>query len=143
MDSRALERMRARARVVRTRSQVRAWKYRQRNLAAGVWFRIRRVLADAKAAYVISDEDAERLLSEGYEPLACGREVAPEKRIVFVDDRRLDRVESRRQIRVDLGPAFLAATAIALTRFDETGEEREGKRAIQTRSSVPTARPRH
>lgn len=119
MDSRALERMRVHARTVRARAQVRAWKYRQRNLAAGVWFRLRRALADAKAAYVISDEDARRLLAEGYEGVACGREVAPEKAIVFVDERRLDRVESRRPIRVDLGTAFLAASAIALVRFDE------------------------
>lgn len=118
MDSRALERMRARA--VRIHARVRAWKYRQRNLAAGVWFRLRRVLADAKAAYVISDEDAGRLLAEGYEPAACGREVAPAKTMVFVDQRRLDRVESRRRIPVDLGPAFLAASTIALVRFDET-----------------------
>jgi hypothetical protein len=120
MDSRALKRMRARARAVRIHARVRAWKYRQRNLAAGVWFRLRRVLADAKAAYVISDEDAGRLLAEGYESAACGREVAPAKTMVFVDARRLDRVESRCPIPVDLGPAFLAASTIALVRFDET-----------------------
>ena len=120
MDSRALERMRARARAVRTRAEIRAWRYRQRNLAAGVWFRLRRVLADAKAAYVISDEDASRLLAEGYEEVACGRECAPAKAILFVDDRRLDRAESRCPIRVDLGPAFLAASAIALVKFDTT-----------------------
>jgi len=120
MDSLALERMRARARAVRTRALVRAWNYRQRNRAAGVWFRLRRVLADAKAAYIISDEDARRLLAEGYERVSCGQEIAPEKVMVFVDERRLDRVDSRRPIRVDLGPAFLAARAIALVRFDET-----------------------
>lgn len=120
MDSRALERMRARARAVRTRAEIRAWKYRQRNLAAGVWLRLRRALADAKAAYVISDDDARRLLAEGYEGAACGREVAPPKTIVFVDERRLDRVETRRRIRVDLGAAFLEASAIALVKFDTT-----------------------
>jgi hypothetical protein len=77
-------------------------------------------LADAKAAYVISDEDARRLLAEGYEGVACGRDVAPAKTMVFVDERRLDRIESRRPIRVDLGPAFLAASAIALVKFDTT-----------------------
>lgn len=120
MDSPALERMRARARAVRTHAQVRAWKYRQRNLAAGVWFRLRRMMADAKTAYVISDEDAGRLIAEGYEPAACGREVVPAKDVVFVDEGRLDRLESRRPIPVDLGPAFLAASTIALVRFDET-----------------------
>lgn len=119
MDSQAIERMRARARAVQARAQVRAWNYRQRHHAAGVWFRLRRVLADAKAAYVISDEDARRLLAEGHGEVACGREVAPAKTMVFVNERRLDRVESRRAIRVGLGPAFLAAGAIALVTFDE------------------------
>jgi hypothetical protein len=119
MDRVAVERMRTRAQAVRARAQVRAWTYRQRNLAAGVWFRLRRVLADAKAAYVISDDDARQLLADGYEGMPCGRELAPEKTIVFVDTRRLDRVESRRSIRVDLGPAFLTARAIALVKFDE------------------------
>jgi hypothetical protein len=53
--------MRARASAVRTRRLVRGWQYRRRNLAAGVWFRLRRVLADARAAHVISEEDAARL----------------------------------------------------------------------------------
>lgn len=119
MDSAALERMRARARAVRVHAQVRAWKYRQRHLAAGVWFRLRRLLADAKAAYAISDQDAARLLAEGYEPVACGREIAPAKTIVLVDERRLDRLESRRPIPVDLGPAFLTVSTVALVRFDE------------------------
>lgn len=119
MDSGALERMRARARAIRVHAQVRAWKYRQRNLAAGVWFRLRRVLAHTKAAYAISDEDAGRLLAEGYEGEACGREIAPAKTMVFVDERRLGRLESRRPIPVNLGPAFLTATTVALVRFDE------------------------
>ena len=112
--------MQARARAVRTRARVRAWRYRQRNLADGVWFRLRRVLADAQAAYVISAEDARRLVAEGYECVACGREVEPEKAIVFVDEQRLETLENRRPIRVDLGPAFLTAHAVALIRFEET-----------------------
>ena len=118
MDSRPLDRMHARAREVRIRVAVRRWHYRQRNLAAGVWFRLRRVLADAKAVYVISDQDARRLVTEGYRVEACGRQVAPEKVILFVDETRLSSVESRRSIPVGLGPAFLTATAIALVAFD-------------------------
>lgn len=77
MNSRVLDRMQARARAVVTRAAVRSWSYRQRNLAAGVWFRLRRVLADAKAAYVISEEQARELMAEGHVPLTCGDEVAP------------------------------------------------------------------
>ena len=118
MDSRPLDRMHARAREVRIRVAVRRWHYRQRNLAAGVWFRLRRVLADAKAVYVISDQDARRLVTEGYRVEACGRQVAPEKVILFVDETRLSSVESRRSIPVGLGPDFLTATAIALVAYD-------------------------
>ena len=119
MNKSPLDKMRARAADVRTRAAVRRWDYRQRNLAAGVWFRLRRVLADAKAAYVISDEDVRRLIAEEYAPQACGSEVTPEKIIVFVDEMRLSKVESRRPIRVGLGPDFLMAPAIALIAFDD------------------------
>ena len=118
MDSRHLDRMQARAREVRTRVAVRRWNYRQRHLAAGVWFRLRRVLADAHAAYVISEQDARRLITEGYRVEACGSQVTPEKAILFVDETRLSSVGSRRSIPVALGPDFLTATAIALVAFD-------------------------
>jgi hypothetical protein len=118
MDDHVLDAMRARARDVRTRDAIRRWQYRQRNLAAGVWFRLRRALADAKAAYVISDEDARRLVAEGYPIERCGRELTPEKTIVFVEETRVTDLASRRPIPVGLGPDFLTATAVALVRFD-------------------------
>jgi hypothetical protein len=118
MDEGRLERMRARARAVRTRAEIRRWEYRQRDLAAGVWFRLRRVLADAKSAYAISGDDAALLVAEGFALEACGADLAPEKTILFIDEGRLSRVASRRPIAVGLGPDFLQARAIALTRFD-------------------------
>jgi hypothetical protein len=111
--------MRARARAVRSRAAIRSWNYRQRKLAAGVWFRIRRVLADAKEAYVIPSADAEQLLAEGYVPETCGAQLAPEKTLIFVDSARLARIESRRKIPVRLGPDFLLATAVALMPFEQ------------------------
>src|SRR5207249_2881811 len=113
-----LESMRERASAVRTRATIRRWKYRQRDLAAGVWFRLRRVLADAKEAYVISNDDAKWLLTEGHEPEACGAQMEPEKTIIFVDSKYLAQIESRRPIPVRLGPDFLLAPAVALVRFD-------------------------
>lgn len=124
MGESPVDRMRARARAVRTRAAIRRWQYRQRNLAAGVWFRLRRVLADAERAYAISDEDARQLVAEGYTPEPCGTEVAPEKTIIFVDEPRLAALSSRRPIPVRLGPAFLAARAVALVPFD-AGQRRE------------------
>lgn len=119
MNRIALDRLRARARAVRTRGAVRSWRYRQRHLASGVWFRLRRVLAGAREAYVISDDEAKRLVAERYEPEACGREVAPEKTLLFVDERRLSKISARRPIPVTLGPDFLAASAVALVAFDD------------------------
>jgi hypothetical protein len=113
---------------VRTSAAVRAWTYRQRHLAAGVWFRLRRVLADARAAYVITDEDAGQLEAEGYAPEPSGRDVSPAKIILFVDQARLMTLSACRPIPVSLGPEFLAARAVALVAFD-------GVRA-QSRSAV-------
>lgn len=117
--SSALERMQARARAVKTRVLVRAWQYRQRDLAAGVWFRLRRVLTNARAAYVLTEDDARQLLAEGFQPERCGLELSPEKTIVFLDAGRVARFEWLRPIPVGLGPEFLAARAIALVAFED------------------------
>jgi hypothetical protein len=93
-----MQAMRTRAHDVRTRAAIRSWKYRQRNLAAGVWFQVRRALAAAQDAYAISDADARQLLDEGYKPDACGARLEPQKTIIFVDSMRLSRIESRGRI---------------------------------------------
>jgi hypothetical protein len=111
--------MRARARDARTRAAVRSWHYRQRNLAAGVWYRLRTALAAAKAAYAISDDEARQLIAEGYRPEACGAAIAPQKTIVFVDEPRLSSIDGRRSMPVGLGPDFFGAQAIALVAFDD------------------------
>ena len=121
-----LESMRERARAVRTRAAIRQWKYRQRNLASGVWLRLRRALAFAKEAYVISGDDIRHLLAEGYKPEPCGRQLEPEKTILFVDAPRLLRIESRRRIPVNLGADFLLAEAVALLPFDPGGKRPVG-----------------
>ena len=120
MASVAMDRMRERARAVRARAAIQRWNYRQRNLAAGVWFRLRRVLAGARAAYDLSEEDAERLIAEGYRLEPCGQAITPEKMILFVDETRLSTLRSPRPIPVGLGPDFLAARAVALMPFDKT-----------------------
>lgn len=119
MEEVAIERMRARVRAVRARAAIRSWQYRQRHLASGVWFRLRRVLADARDAYVITEEDAARLMAAGCRPEPCGREVAPEKTILFIGEPRLATLDKPRRIAVALGPEFLAARAVALVPFDD------------------------
>jgi uncharacterized protein involved in type VI secretion and phage assembly len=121
MPDDALERMRARARAVRARAEVRRWEYRQRNLAAGVWFRLRRVLADAREAYVISEDAARQLTAEGHRAEPAGAELSPEKAILFVSAARLAQIEGRLPIPVRLGPEFLEARVIALVPFDRAG----------------------
>lgn len=112
-------RMEDRAKAVRTAALVRTWRYRQRHLAAGVWLKFRLVLARAKAAYAISDAEARQLVDEGYRVESCGRELAPEKTLLFVHEQRLSTIASRRQLRVGLGPDVLTAPVIVLVPFDD------------------------
>ena len=62
-----------RARTYRSRMLIRAWDYRQRDHARGVWLRLRRVLADASHAYIVSGPDADRL-RRGQPVLLRGRD---------------------------------------------------------------------
>ena len=109
-----------RVRQQRSRVLVRAWGYRQRRHARGVWFRLRRVLADASTAHVISDDDARQLESEGFRSEGVGAELEPPKTIVFVTAERIARLVSARPIPVRLSGELLAARSLALAPF-ETG----------------------
>ena len=84
-----------------------------------MWFDLRRVLADARAAFAISDEDADRLRADGHQPASCGIRLTPRKLIFFVDEARLSALASRREIPVGLGPDFLAAGAVVLLAFED------------------------
>lgn len=78
---------------------------------------MRRVLADARDAYAISEEQARALVAEGYPAEPCGQELSPSRALVFVEEERLARIEGRSRIRVGLGEDFLAAPAVALVAF--------------------------
>jgi hypothetical protein len=99
---------------------VRAWEYRQRRHARGVWFRLRRLLAHASTAHVISDDDARQLVSEGHRPEGVGAELEPPKLIVFATAGRIARLPSGRPIPVRLSGELLAARSLALAPF-QTG----------------------
>ena len=107
----------SRLRQHRRRALVRAWEYRQRNHAHGVWFRLRRALAQAGAAAAISRDDAATLRVEGYEVEAVGAELDPPKMIVFAPADRVARLQSARPIEVRLSAALLSADCMALTPF--------------------------
>jgi hypothetical protein len=115
-----------RAQRVRERSLVRAWEYRQRNYSNGVWYRFRRVLVDASEAWIIAEEDADRLESEGCRPLPVGGELEPAKRLFFLTHERLNGIGNRRQVPVRLCAEILQARCLVFIRHPN---ERQGTRA--------------
>jgi hypothetical protein len=107
-----------RLRELRSRVLVRSWEYRQRRHARGVWFRLRRVLADAREAYVIPREEALRLIGEGLRPEPVGQELDPPRLVLFVPGKRLARIAAARPVAVRLEAGLLSAECLALTAFD-------------------------
>lgn len=116
--SAALER---RAGLARSRAAVRAWEYRQRRHAKGVWFRLRRVLTGAEMAFAISDDDAAALITEGFSADPVGAELQPPRMIVAVPRTRAERIPSRRPLAVRLDAEMLAARAVVVVRFGNGG----------------------
>ena len=106
-----------RLRQLRSRVLVRAWDYRQRNHARGVWFRLRRVLAEASQAYAVSTAEAQELLAEGHHPEPVGEELSPSRPILFVSVERALRLASARPLAVRLSAELLAAESLVLTPF--------------------------
>ena len=113
--SSALER---RLRQQRSRVLVRAWDYRQRHSARGVWFRLRRLLADAGAVLAVSREDAGRLIAEGSRPVPLGQELEPPKLIVVAPAERTRQLEYARPLAVRLSAELLAAECLVLVPFE-------------------------
>lgn len=107
-----------RVRQLRSRMVVRSWEYRQRGHARGVWFRLRRVLVDASAAYVIPCDEARKLIEEGHRAEPVGDEIEPPKLIVFVSAERVAQIASARAVPVRLSAELLAAACLALTPFE-------------------------
>ena len=107
-----------RARQFRSRILVRSWEYRQRHHARGVWFRLRRVLTDAREAYAVAREDAETLVAEGHRPEPVGQELQPPKLIVFAPAALIERIASARPLEVRLSAELLAAECLVLVPFE-------------------------
>ena len=106
-----------RLRQLRSRVLVRSWDYRQRRHARGAWFRLRRVLAEAAEAYVVSSDAARQLLAEGHRPESTGTEFHPPKVIVFVTPERIARIADARPVPVRLGGELLLADHLVLVPF--------------------------
>lgn len=111
------EAMRRRAAAARSRAAVRAWEYRQRAHAKGVWFRLRRLLAESSAVYAIPSSEIESLTAEGFTEEPPGLELEPPKAIFFVAAERAERIAGARRLPVKIGAELLAARCLALVRF--------------------------
>jgi hypothetical protein len=111
-----------RARQYRSRMLVRAWDYRQRHHARGVWYRLRRLLADAEHAYVVSSRDAAQLCEEGFAIEAVGNALQPPKIIVRAPRTRVASLASAREVPVSLGGDLLNAECLVLVPFESAAE---------------------
>jgi hypothetical protein len=107
-----------RARQARAGAAVRTWEYRQRHLAGGVWFRLRRLLADARECWQIPATESAVLLAEGIRPAPVGSELEPPKQIYVISAERCERIPDRRQLVVGLDAQLLAARHLVLVPFD-------------------------
>lgn len=106
-----------RLRQMRSRVLIRGYHFRQLQHADGVWFRLRRSLADAREVWAISPGDAEQLAAEGYPLDPVGEELAPPKQILRVPAERVARLPSARPIPLRLGAELLAAEGLVLVPF--------------------------
>lgn len=102
---------------MRAQAAVRAWQYRQRYTAKGVWFRLRRLLAATKSAWRLPEEEARRLVAEGYPTAEAGELLEPPNLLVIVPEERLHAVAEREPVELRLGPELLAARWLALVPF--------------------------
>ena len=107
-----------RLRELRSRVLVRAWGHRQRRHARGVWFRLRRVLAEASEAYALPPDAVERLIAEGHRPEPVGGELEPPRVILYISQERVARIASARRLAVHLNAEMLTAECLALVPFD-------------------------
>ena len=99
---------------------MRLFDYTQRHHTRGVWFRLRRVLADASMAFVIPEDEARTLIAEGHRAEPVGQELEPPKLIVMASSARIARIASAQPVPMRLGGELLAATCLALTPFETT-----------------------
>jgi hypothetical protein len=115
----AHERLHRRAAEVRARSVTRRWEYRQRHHAKGTWFRLRRVLAEARLVFVTNETVARQLLAEGFSAEPVGSELFPPKTLIAVPTARAEQLIESTAIPVRLSPELLAARFLVLVFWDK------------------------
>ena len=111
------EALQRRVREIRGREAIRRWEYRQRRHSKGVWFRLRRLLAEAETAIAITDDELARLRATGIEPQAVGAELMPPKQILLLDAGMARSVVGE-GLPLRLDARLLASKNIVLIRFE-------------------------
>jgi hypothetical protein len=107
----------ARRKQLLARQAIRAWEYRQRGAAKGVWPRLRRLLAGSELAAIVEAETAEALVAEGLVPEPVGGELDPPPTNQVLPRARFERLEGGRPISVALSAEVLAARYLVLVPF--------------------------
>ena len=129
-----------RLRQLRSRVLVRSWSYRQRRHARGVWFRLRRVLAEASGAYAIPVKEARKLIAEGHRQEPVGGELEPPRPIVLASTERVAQIASARPLAVRLSGELLSAAGLVLTPFEtierSSTSNRDGEDAWPSRAAT-------
>ncbi len=80
---------------------------------------MRRVLADARSAWVVDDADLDTLPASACQEVPVGLELQPPKRILWVSTAALPALPSRRELAVRLSAELLAARNLVLVRHGE------------------------
>ncbi len=120
--TRQIEVLTARARAARSQAAVRRWELRQLGHAAGAWHRLARLLTLTRRAWVISDEDAERLLAAGHHPEAAGLAFEPSRRFFLIREQQVASLSDAQEIALQASPELLGYRNLALVQFDEATE---------------------
>lgn len=117
MSTKGIEILQRRAREVRSRALIRRWEYRQRHHAKGTWGRLRRVLAEAAAAWSVPEREIRRLQPEGYPSEPVGAELEPPKEILWVPREVAEKLPDAESLPLRLGPEVLGARFLVLVRL--------------------------
>lgn len=99
---------------------VRRWELRQIDYAAGSWYRLTRVLALSRRAWVLSERDAERLIRAGHHPHPAGLDFEPPRRLFIISLEEVDLLDNPHEIPLRASPEILLAKTLALVPFEGT-----------------------
>ena len=108
----------ARAGAIRSRALVRRCEMRQLGHAAGVWFRLGRLLAFARSAWALSEGDADLLFAAGHSPHPVGLELEPPRRLFIIAEEKLASLASAREVALRASPEILGCRTLALVPFE-------------------------